>query len=122
MNARGYLTINSQPRVNGEKSSHPAVGWGGPGGYVYQKAYLEFFTSPANVEKLVKLALQYPSLSYTAVNVEGKSVTNTEFDSKGSVVNAVTWGMSHCMSVSNTASEKQYPSMLLSMTDRCIPK
>ena len=27
MNRYGFLTINSQPRVNGEKSTHPAVGW-----------------------------------------------------------------------------------------------
>jgi hypothetical protein len=25
----GYLTINSQPAVNGEKSDHPIYGWGG---------------------------------------------------------------------------------------------
>ncbi|CAL9181759.1 unnamed protein product, partial [Musa hybrid cultivar] len=41
VNLKGFLTINSQPPVNGEKSDSPAVGWGGPGGYVYQKAKAE---------------------------------------------------------------------------------
>lgn len=37
MNERGYLTINSQPAVDGEKSKHPVHGWGPKNGYVYQK-------------------------------------------------------------------------------------
>ncbi|CAF5097228.1 unnamed protein product, partial [Rotaria magnacalcarata] len=48
-NKRGILTINSQPAVNGKSSSDPVVGWGTPNGYVYQKAYLEFFTSAENI-------------------------------------------------------------------------
>ena len=37
INRRGFLTINSQPAVNGAPSGDPAVGWGSSGGYVYQK-------------------------------------------------------------------------------------
>jgi hypothetical protein len=37
LNERGVLTVNSQPSANGVASTDPAVGWGGPGGYVYQK-------------------------------------------------------------------------------------
>ena len=33
LNARGFLTINSQPRVNGAPSDDSHVGWGGPHGY-----------------------------------------------------------------------------------------
>ena len=32
LNQKGYLTINSQPRVDGAPSSDPTVGWGGPNG------------------------------------------------------------------------------------------
>ncbi len=32
LNNAGYLTINSQPRVNGAPSEDPRHGWGGPGG------------------------------------------------------------------------------------------
>jgi len=91
MNSHGFLTINSQPRVNGESSNDPAVGWGGKDGYVYQKAYLEFFTSPQNLERLMKLTTECPSLTYTAVDVKGKSYSNLKLSDKG--VNAVTWGV-----------------------------
>lgn len=70
MNKGGYLTINSQPRVNGAPSDHPAVGWGGPDGYVYQKAYLEFFTSPENLSKLMETLPKYPTLRLNALNHE----------------------------------------------------
>ena len=45
LNEMGFFTINSQPNVNGTPSEDAVVGWGGAGGRVYQKAYLEFFTS-----------------------------------------------------------------------------
>jgi len=90
MNHNGWLTINSQPRVNGEPSSDPAVGWGAPDGYVYQKAYLEFFTTQQNFEKLIRVAQDQPRLTYTGVNVKGKSVTNCKSSQS---VNAVTWGV-----------------------------
>ena len=37
LNSKGILTINSQPQVNAAPSSDPLVGWGGSGGYIYQK-------------------------------------------------------------------------------------
>ena len=33
LNRQGYLTINSQPQINGASSSDAKVGWGGPDGY-----------------------------------------------------------------------------------------
>jgi methylenetetrahydrofolate reductase (NADPH) len=45
LNREGFLTINSQPRVNGARSDDPVHGWGGPGGYCYQKAYIEVSSS-----------------------------------------------------------------------------
>lgn len=88
MNRSGYLTINSQPQVNGAPSSDPAVGWGGPGGYVYQKAYLEFFTPKENLQRLQDLVQQYPAMHYTAINAQGTIVSN-----HSNSVNAVTWGV-----------------------------
>ncbi|EFJ29329.1 hypothetical protein SELMODRAFT_146279 [Selaginella moellendorffii] len=89
INKDGFLTINSQPAVNGEKSDSPAVGWGGPGGYVYQKAYVEFFCSPEKLEKLIRKAEEFPSLTYIAVNSVGETKSNV---GPGDV-NAVTWGV-----------------------------
>lgn len=37
MNELGFLTINSQPAVNGAPSSDRVHGWGPANGYVYQK-------------------------------------------------------------------------------------
>ncbi len=37
MNELGYLTINSQPAVDGAPSDDPTYGWGPKNGYVYQK-------------------------------------------------------------------------------------
>ncbi|KAK7356662.1 hypothetical protein VNO80_15937 [Phaseolus coccineus] len=53
INTKDFLTINSQPAVNGEKSDSPTIGWGGPGGYVYQKANVEFFCSKEKLDTLV---------------------------------------------------------------------
>jgi methylenetetrahydrofolate reductase (NADPH) len=44
MNEYGFLTINSQPAVNGAKSEDKVFGWGPRNGYVYQKAFI--FTLP----------------------------------------------------------------------------
>ena len=40
LNQRGFLTINSQPRVNGVASEDPHVGWGGPHGYAFNHVVL----------------------------------------------------------------------------------
>ncbi|XP_042514672.1 probable methylenetetrahydrofolate reductase isoform X2 [Macadamia integrifolia] len=89
VNLKGFLTINSQPAVNGEKSDTPSVGWGGPGGYVYQKAYLEFFCSQDKLNLLVEKCKAFPSLTYMAVSKEGRWISNVS----SSDVNAVTWGV-----------------------------
>jgi len=88
LNRAGYLSINSQPAVNGERSDHQVFGWGGPGGRVYQKAYLEFFTSPDNLLHVAALVQTRPNLVYYAVNHAGDVVTS---GSKG--VTALTWGV-----------------------------
>jgi methylenetetrahydrofolate reductase (NADPH) len=97
MCAYGFLTINSQPAVNGAPSADQAVGWGGPGGYVYQKAYIEFFTSAAHLARLMKVAAEHPSISITALSSEGDKITNiaavAELGAGSRHVNAVTWGV-----------------------------
>ncbi len=68
LNKRGVLTINSQPNVNGLPSSDPTHGWGTPGGYIYKKAYLEFFTCAKNVKSLKKILANYPQVNYHLIN------------------------------------------------------
>ena len=54
MNLNKLLTINSQPRVNGAKSTDPSYGWGPEKGYVYQKAYVELFVHDKVIQKLIE--------------------------------------------------------------------
>lgn len=107
LNKAGYLTINSQPSVNGLPSNHRVHGWGPRGGTVYQKAYIEFFCSKSKldsiIEKIDKMNMcnsmsggplasgekGVNMLTYIAVNAAGDKRTNTD----GSSVTAVTWGV-----------------------------
>jgi methylenetetrahydrofolate reductase (NADPH) len=68
INLLGYLTINSQPAVNGAKSSDAAYGWGPKNGYVYQKAYLEFFVPPDRLDEIIQKIDKDPEVTYFAVN------------------------------------------------------
>ncbi|KAL5549748.1 hypothetical protein UlMin_004979, partial [Ulmus minor] len=87
INIKGFLTINSQPVVNGAKSDCHI---GGPGGYVYQKGYLEFFCSKEKLDALVSNCSALPSLTYMAMNKEGWTwISNI---SETNVI-AVTWGV-----------------------------
>lgn len=89
LNKRGFLTINSQPSVNGAKSSDPTYGWGPRGGYVYQKAYLELLISPQLIIELIARMRKDPNITYYAVNKAGDLRTNAANDGP----NAVTWGV-----------------------------
>lgn len=89
LNRAGYLTINSQPPVDGADSEDPEVGWGGPGGRVYQKAYLELFLSEDRLEAFLREVGDFPTIGYQAVDVAGEVRSNLE----PGCVNAVTWGV-----------------------------
>ncbi|KAH0390045.1 methylenetetrahydrofolate reductase 2, partial [Aureobasidium melanogenum] len=89
LNQRGLLTINSQPPVDGAKSSHPVYGWGPRNGYVYQKAYLEVLVSPELISELITRMERNPNITYFAVNQHGDLKTNSPDEGP----NAVTWGV-----------------------------
>lgn len=77
MNRKGFLTINSQPAVNGERSDHPVYGWGGPGGRVYQKAYVEFFASPALTLAVFATSQKHPNINFFAVDCSGNEICSS---------------------------------------------
>eukprot|EP01028_Stygiella_incarcerata_P011027 TRINITY_DN603_c0_g2_i1.p1 TRINITY_DN603_c0_g2~~TRINITY_DN603_c0_g2_i1.p1 ORF type:complete len:597 (-),score=142.68 TRINITY_DN603_c0_g2_i1:65-1855(-) len=83
----GFITTNSQPSINAAISTDPVFGWGKPGGYIFQKAYLELFLSKRRLNRFLELAKEYPSLTYMACSAEGDLVTN------GAKTNAVSWGV-----------------------------
>ena len=94
LNKYGFLTINSQPQVNAAPSNDNIVGWGPNNGYVYQKAYLEFFVSKEKLEVLLNIIKnndkdKYSSILYQAVNRNNDLKTNCQMND----VNAVTWGV-----------------------------
>jgi methylenetetrahydrofolate reductase (NADPH) len=90
LNRAGFLTINSQPSVNGAVSTHPTFGWGGPGGVVYQKAYCECFASPENTNRLVEMISNHPSMNLYAVNNSGQEL-RVGVEEGG--ITALTWGV-----------------------------
>jgi methylenetetrahydrofolate reductase (NADPH) len=67
-NRKGVLTINSQPNVNGALSSDPIHGWGTPDGYVYQKAYLEFFIHAKYFPYLLESLNNHSRVNYHIIN------------------------------------------------------
>jgi methylenetetrahydrofolate reductase (NADPH) len=108
LNELGFLTINSQPAVNGAKSQDKMFGWGHPNGYVYQKvsecaflnitlvligwfrkAYLEFFVKPELLNLLLVHIERDPNITYHVINKQGDLRTNTHSEGP----NAVTWGV-----------------------------
>jgi methylenetetrahydrofolate reductase (NADPH) len=89
MNQRGFLTINSQPAIDGASSTHETYGWGPPGGWVYQKAYLELLLFPSVFDQVMTRLNANKNLTYYAVNKKGELHTNTKDEGP----NAVTWGI-----------------------------
>jgi methylenetetrahydrofolate reductase (NADPH) len=94
INRKGFWTINSQPSVNGVKSDHSMYGWGGPGGRVYQKSYLEFFTSPTNLQLMINALPHHPSLTLHSIDCQGNLNSMPRGSGGGGRgVAALTWGV-----------------------------
>jgi methylenetetrahydrofolate reductase (NADPH) len=85
INSKGYLTINSQPKLNGVKSNSKN-GWGGDNGYIYQKSYLELFTNKNNLDKLLNKMDE--NITFCAINNKGDLISNCNDDAI-----ALTWGV-----------------------------
>ncbi|PGH27148.1 methylenetetrahydrofolate reductase [Polytolypa hystricis UAMH7299] len=117
---RGWWTLASQPAVNGVRSDDPIFGWGPRGeGFVFQKAFVEFFCPSHDYQNILKPLLQrhgHDELAWFATNAAGDyessttppTATTTEpntgpvdvgfepgtgLNSSNNGVNAVTWGV-----------------------------
>lgn len=96
--------------MNGARSADPVFGWGPPGGYVFQKAFVEFFALGEDVERIIskvesdgkgwvdyfavnlevcQLSLATGSLAKGTVFMQGDFRTSVDDDGR----NAVTWGV-----------------------------
>ncbi|KAK4458376.1 methylenetetrahydrofolate reductase-domain-containing protein [Cladorrhinum samala] len=106
VNSKGWLTLASQPAVNGLKSSDPTFGWGPQNGFVFQKAFVEFFV-PSKDWEVLRKKLTRPEMKdvvcFYAINVAGDFISSdteapaTDADGKPYLeeasTNAVTWGV-----------------------------
>lgn len=105
---RGFWTLASQPAVNGVKSDDKIFGWGPPGeGFVFQKAFVEFFASRQCWEKELKPLLQrYGEDEISWLKTDGQGTFESSASMENLVdattskpragatgVNAVTWGV-----------------------------
>lgn len=116
IDGRGWWTLASQPAVNAVRSDDPVFGWGPPGGgFVFQKAFVEFFCPKADFQTRLKPLLNrygHDEFAWLATNAAGdfeSSATGPIPTPTGPVdaaldsdfydgpnpdnVNAVTWGV-----------------------------
>ncbi len=109
LNSKGWWTVASQPAVNGILSSDSTFGWGPSHGFVFQKAFVEFFLPSADWATLqTRLeeanAKDQDSICFYAVNAAGDCISSDTSegmqDSTGAIAavaeastNAVTWGV-----------------------------
>lgn len=101
LNQKGWWTVASQPAVNGVKSLDPTFGWGPANGFVFQKAFVEFFV-PADQWKRLHEKIARPemkeSIWFYAANAAGDFVSQDfsgepDQDMQEVGTNAVTWGV-----------------------------
>lgn len=101
LNTRGWWTVASQPAVNGYLSSDPTFGWGPANGFVFQKAFVEFFM-PVDDWKRLHEKLSSPEMKdrawFYAANAEGDFLSSDfsgglNLEVKEAGTNAVTWGV-----------------------------
>lgn len=105
---KGYLTLASQPAVDGVSNDDSTFGWGPAGeGFVFQKAFVEFFCPgdrwPSLRSKLIDAAEE--DLSWMKVDAHGnfestETVARLRMNGASSKntpgtsgINAVTWGV-----------------------------
>ncbi|RPA87089.1 MTHFR-domain-containing protein [Ascobolus immersus RN42] len=90
MNEKGWWTVASQPDVPGVKSDHEVFGWGPKKGWVFQKAFVEFFIDREEWEEVRRVLDGLEDVSYYAADAKGNFTQNASA-SPGSM-NSVTWG------------------------------
>lgn len=81
LNSRGWWTLASQPAVNGVRSNDATFGWGPRNGFVFQKAFVEFFLPSrdwAALERRLSAPGMRDTVCYFAVNAKGDFVSSDD--------------------------------------------
>ncbi|KAK9452631.1 methylenetetrahydrofolate reductase-domain-containing protein [Dipodascopsis uninucleata] len=90
LNKLGLWTVASQPAVNSVRSDDEIFGWGPSNGYVFQKAFVEFFVSEEKWLSLKdKLQDSGSNMSFYAGNSKGDFFSNMNATES----NVITWGV-----------------------------
>lgn len=89
LNKLQLWTVGSQPAVNCAHSSHADFGWGPSGGYIFQKAFVEFFVKEDKWHQIKAKIKNDPQYSYYAGTRRGRYESNMS----ATDANAVTWGI-----------------------------
>ena len=91
LNKRGWWTVGSQPAVDGASSAAPTFGWGPRSGWVFQKAFVEFFCETEDANEIERVIAEKGKgwVSYLMANEKGEFRGNLPEDGR----NAVTWGV-----------------------------
>ncbi|KAK1761029.1 methylenetetrahydrofolate reductase [Echria macrotheca] len=105
LNSKGWWSLASQPAVNGLRSSDPTFGWGPQNGFVFQKAFVEFFI-PSKDWAVLREKLQQPEVrericffaanaagDFVSSDTEGPSAEDDKQMLREASTNAVTWGV-----------------------------
>jgi hypothetical protein len=99
--SRHWFSVGSQPAVDGAPSADLVHGFGPKGGYVYQKAFVEFFLTQSELDELERRSKEDEEkrreqgeaddglVKFMAGNAKGEFRTNMATGD----VNAVTWGV-----------------------------
>ncbi|KAJ7074128.1 methylenetetrahydrofolate reductase-domain-containing protein [Mycena amicta] len=87
----GWWTVGSQPAVDGARSDDAVVGWGPRAGYVFQKGFVEFFCTEAEVDRIERRTKDKAAgwVHWFAGNKNGECRGNVPEGGR----NAVTWGV-----------------------------
>ncbi|KAG8973560.1 hypothetical protein FRC05_008628 [Tulasnella sp. 425] len=90
MTSKAWWTVGSQPAVDSAPSNDEVVGWGPAGGYVFQKAFVEFFCDEDALRTLeTKIKGENGWVTWYAANSQDEFITNLSDEGR----NAVTWGV-----------------------------
>lgn len=87
LNERGWFTLASQPAVNACASTDKILGWGPSNGYLFQKAFVEFFVPKKEWDEKIAPSIK-PQL-------ESKTITYFRGDNLGHIASNLPVGGNH---------------------------
>lgn len=103
LNRKGWWTIASQPAINGVRSCDDVYGWGPRNGFVFQKAFIEFFLSSEawkSLREKLRAKVVEEDITWYAYNSKGEFQTSandlaikSKCENSVGKTNAVTWGV-----------------------------